>query len=47
MHAKTKRMLSGSLSSKIPPPAAITGTLSWTVAAVVALRKGSTLYQTI
>jgi hypothetical protein len=35
----------GSPSNKIPPIAAITGTLNWTVAALVAVSPGKAAYQ--
>jgi hypothetical protein len=43
--ANTKRKVMGSLSSTTPPMATITGTLSCTVAALVARRCRTTAYQ--
>ena len=43
--ARTRRRLRGSASSTTPPAAAITGTLSCTVAAWVALSAGRAVYQ--
>ena len=45
MDAKRNRKVSGSLSRKMPPAAARTGTLSWTVAALAAVRLGNAPYQ--
>src|SRR6476659_4055636 len=43
--ASNNRNVTGSARNTMPPMAASTGTLSWTVAAVVALIAGSTEYQ--
>jgi hypothetical protein len=45
MDAKTKRRVMDSPRKTIPPKAAITGTLSCTVAAVVAFNAGNAVYQ--
>jgi hypothetical protein len=41
--AKTKRKVMTSPKKTMPPSAAITGTLSWTVAALVAFKEGKTV----
>ena len=43
--AKANRSVSDSPKKRIPPNAVITGTLSWIVAALVALSDGNTEYQ--
>ena len=43
--ATTRRKVIGSPSSATPPSAASTGTLSWTVAALVTRRPASAVYQ--
>ena len=47
MEVNTKRMLMGSPRKTIPPRAAITGTLSCTVAAWVAFNPGNAVYQIV
>ena len=45
MDAKRKRSVSGSPNKRIPPVAARTGTLSWTVAALAAFKPDNAIYQ--